>query len=295
MTYYIAIDIGGTKVKCCILSETGEVNEILNVDTPQGATGKEVIVFLKKLIEGLWHEKIAGIGISTLGIVDEDQGIVVGACNNFPGLLKVRLKQELAQCFQRPVVVMNDVNAAALGEAFFGAGKALNCFYCLTLGTGIGGALVVNKKVFRGAHGMAGEAGYLWNGRQPSYEQLASVKAFLEAVYEKDEPISGVEIFDSIINGETKYRTQFKQWIEYVAAGIKDIIYIIDPGVFIIGGGVSERGKFLTDCIQESLDNQLMPEFKSKSKVIPAERFNTANLLGSITALLGENKAYHNR
>jgi len=290
MKYYMAIDIGGTKIKYCILNEAGEVNEILDVDTPRSATGEEVIVFLKELIEGLWHERIAGIGISTLGIVDEEQGIVVGACDNFPGLLKVRLKQELSLYFQRPVAVMNDVNAAALGEAFFGAGKALNCFYCLTLGTGIGGALVVNKKVYLGAHGMAGEAGYLWNGRQQSYEELASVKAFLEAVWERDKPISGVEIFDSIENGEIMYRTQFQQWVDHVAAGVKDIIYIIDPGVFIIGGGVSERGRFLTDYIQKSLDDQLMPDFKSKSKVIPAAHFNTANLLGAITALLGDCK-----
>ncbi|MCP1102709.1 glucokinase [Aequitasia blattaphilus] len=282
MKCYVAIDIGGTKIKYCRVNEAGETSEVSSADTPHDVTGGQVISFLQSIVEKVWIEGVEGIGISTLGIVDEE-GRVIGACDNFPELQNLNIKKALEDLFQKPVYVMNDVNAAALGEAYFGAGKQLDTFYCLTLGTGIGGALVLNKKVYLGANGMAGEAGYLWNHENERYEEKASVKAFLEQIDEQDKGDLGLHVFDSLIKGEERYKTLFQEWIEKVSEGIKDIIYIIDPGVIIIGGGISERGRFLTDAVQESLERQIMPDFKGKTKIIPAKHYNMANLLGAIS------------
>ena len=284
MKRYIAVDIGGTSIKYGIINREGKLMSLKSIPTPDINCADGVIKFLDELIASLWNHEISGIGISTLGVVDEERGMVVGACDNFPGLLGLGLKEKLKRRFRVSVSVMNDVNAAALGEAYFGAGKGLDTFYCITLGTGIGGAFIIQKKIHQGANGMAGEVGYLWKmPAEQGYEEKASMKAFLKA---SATDLDGIEVLQKVIDNDEKFLEYFNQWVQIVAQGIKDIIYILDPGTIIIGGGVSARGTFLTDRIQQVLEDIIVDEFKNKTKVLPATHSNMSNLLGAITPFL---------
>lgn len=285
---YLALDIGGTKIKLGLVDKKGNISQLKTIETPNKLKKEEVADFLVRIVEEAIEPDVAisGIGISTLGIVDEGRGMVIGACDNFKGLLNAPLKEHLGKKFKIPVLVMNDVNAAAMGEAYFGAGKDLDLFYCLTLGTGIGGTLVINRKVFKGKNKIAGEVGYLWSSNGDNYEQEASVKAFLDKASFPQNEVTGIEFFQKAENGEKFYLDQYTEWTAKVAKGLTDIIYILDPGTIIIGGGVSERGEFLTRYIEDSVNQQIHSDYKGKTNIIPAKNSNMANLLGAITGFL---------
>lgn len=283
---YIAIDIGGSQIKSGIVSASGEIRNRASVETPKNAESSVLLQLLQKIIVQQRTENTGGIGISTLGAVDNNLGMVVGACSNLPSICNIPLKEHLEHTFHVPVSVRNDVDAAALGEAYYGAGKGLDQFYCLTLGTGIGGAYVVNRQIFRGANGLAGEIGYIHQTYGGCYEDSASVSAFLRMCHANGEQrTSGHEIFTSAINGEAN-QSVYKEWIQNIASGICEIIYILDPGTVIIGGGVSCHGSRLCDPIQDAVNARLLPDFAGRTKVIAAVAGNNANLLGAVVGLL---------
>lgn len=278
---YISVDIGGTGIKCGRVLSGGIMEDRIQRDTPEG-TGEELLGLLADMIGTLMTKETAGIGISTLGSVDEKRGMVTGACENLPQLRLLPLKEALEARFGLPVWVRNDVNAAALGEAFFGAGRGLPQFYCLTLGTGIGGAFVVGNRVLTGANGQAGEIGYLHRTETGCYEERASVRAFLRRCQVGgDDRTDGVEVFQEALSGG-RNRDLFQDWLRQVARGICEVVYLLDPGTVVIGGGVSAYGDMLCQPLGKMVDELLLPDFRGRTKVIAAATGNNANLLGAV-------------
>ena len=279
---YISVDIGGTGIKCGRVLSGGIIEDRIQRDTPEG-TGEELLDLLADMIGTLMTKETAGIGIAALGSVDEKRGMVTGACENLPQLRLLPLKEMLEARFGLPVWVRNDVNAAALGEAFFGAGRGLSQFYCLTLGTGIGGALVVGNRVLSGANGQAGEIGYLHRTEAGCYEERASVRAFLRHCQAcGDDRTDGVEVFQEALSGG-KNRDIFQAWLRQVARGICEVVYLLDPGTVVIGGGVSAYGDLLCQPLTEMVDELLLPDFRGGTKVVVAAATgNNANLLGAV-------------
>lgn len=280
----LAIDIGGTNIKCAAVHSDGTIHNHKITATPRQLPSEELQEFFYKLVEDHLEEDVVGIGISTLGVVDEEKGIVTGACNNLRAIEGLPLKAMLERRFKLPVKIMNDVNAAAIGEGFCGAGKELQQFFCITLGTGIGGAFVYQKKVLPGVNGLSGEIGYLMGQDGENYEERASVKRLLKE-YEKRAEAEGVDL-DMIEDKEARYPDIFSKWIEQVAKGLCEIIFILDPGTIIVGGGISKRGSMLTDCIRTALDARLPSDFRGKTRVIPAKTGNAACLIGTATCFL---------
>lgn len=278
---YISVDIGGTGIKCGRVLSGGILEEHIQRDTPEG-TGEELLGLLADMIGSLMTEETAGIGISALGSVDEKRGMVTGACENLPQLRLLPLKEAMEVRFGLPVWVRNDVNAAALGEAFFGAGRGLSQFYCLTLGTGIGGAFVVGDRVLTGANGQAGEIGYLHRTETGCYEERASVRAFLRRCHASgDSRTDGVEVFREALSGG-RNGDLFRDWLRQVASGICEVVYLLDPGTVVIGGGVSAHGEMLCQPLEKMVDELLLPDFRGRTKVIAAAAGNHANLLGAV-------------
>lgn len=283
---YIAIDIGGSQIKSGIVDTNGEIRNRNSVETPKDADPAALLQLLHEIVSQQQTEATAGIGISTLGAVDGKRGMVVGACSNLPGIYGLPLKESLEQAFHVPVSVRNDVDAAALGEAFYGAGKGLEQFYCLTLGTGIGGAFVFKGQVLSGANGLAGEIGYIHRAHGGCYEDRASVSAFLRMCRENGETrTSGRAIFASAMAGEANAEL-YAAWIRNIASGICEIIYTLDPGTVIIGGGVSCHGSLLCDPIQAAVEQRLLPDFRGKTRIMAAAAGNNANLLGATVGFL---------
>ncbi len=287
MKQYIAVDIGGTNIKYGTVSQNGEVLSSLSKETSAFKEGNELLNFLSDIAESLRNGETAGIGIATLGAVDEKKGRVIGMCDNYPVIKDLPLADHLRKTTHLPVSVMNDVNTTALGEAGFGAGKDLDTFFCMTLGTGIGGAYVHNKEVISGTHGIAGEIGYLWSGKGECYENLASARRFSEECARLGNHEEKALL--PALNGEPVYAELLDRWIRDVALGIADVIYILDPGTFIIGGAVSETGKPFTDRIEKSLEEILYPDFRGKTRILPAKNGNFSNMLGAIYPFISKN------
>lgn len=284
MKQYVTIDIGGTNIKYGIVSQSGEILSCHETDTPVACSGATLLTKITSIVEEMNDEKNSGIGIATLGAVSPDKGMVIGMCDNLPVLAGLPIKEHLTEKFKLPVSIMNDVNATALGEAGFGAGKGLKSFYCITLGTGIGGAYVYDGRVVEGAHGVAGEIGYLWDDTGENYESLASAKRFSE----ESKLIGNHEdkMLEPALRGDSRYAELLEKWSMNVARGIADMVYLLDPGTVIIGGAVSDLGTLLTDKISLQLNKIIRSDYKGKTTIIPAMNGNASNMLGAIYPFL---------
>lgn len=280
---YLAFDVGGTTIKYSVidselnLSKEGKVYTNHNIDNHILKTLKEVTKEIQADIE------LAGIGVSTAGIVAAD-GSIQYAGPTIPNYVNTPLKLALVDQSKLPVNVMNDVDAAMLGEIYAEKIDSED-IYCVALGTGIGGAHYLNAKIVGGAHGKANSIGYTLYDSETgtSYEQRASTLVLEGKLAEYD--ISVVEAFAKARENEEPYVGLIKQWALEVAKGLAEIIVLFDPEYLIIGGAVSAQGAFLIDLLNEALAI-LLPNNFNQTTLKVAVHGNTAQLIGAIVPFL---------
>ncbi|MCL2721146.1 MAG: ROK family protein [Treponema sp.] len=277
----VALDIGGTLIKSGII-DNGELT--LKIKTPANAHlgGPYIIETAKKIISG--YRDFNGIGISTAGQVDSDQGLIRYANQNILDYTGMRIQEILQKEFNVPVAVENDVNAVAVGEAVYGAGlnEENKTFLCLTYGTGIGGAIVFNGEVFKGASFSAGEFGHIIThgstDEKGYYEKYASVNTLIKNVLEVMPGLdSGKKIFAKIDNPAIKEIVD--SWITEILYGLASLIHVFNPSLVILGGGVMQNNYIIKE-IQERINNFIMPSF-TDVKIIQAVLGNEAGLWGA--------------
>lgn len=287
MKIFAALDIGGTFIKYGTVREKGEVVTRFETPTEAHKGAAELMDRICGIIDSLLKNNadIAGIGISTAGIVDSGSGTIVYANDNFPGYAGVNIKGTLEKKFRLPVLVNNDVNSAALAELWVGAARGRNSFFCMTVGTGIGGAIVIDEKLFRGSNFMAAEVGYFnKKGRGEYYENRASVTALIDMVKKELGPAGatdGVSIFNNINAGAAQYLEIFERWTDELSAGIANVICMFDPGLVLIGGGVS-RQKIFIDAVRRKIKDLLPPVFVEGTVINAAGCGNDAGMIGSV-------------
>lgn len=281
-----ALDIGGTSIKAGIW-EDGILKDIKECDTNAKAGGRAVIEKAITILRE--YEGFDRIGISTAGQVNSKEGSIRYANENIPGYTGMRVKSILEETFHVPVAVENDVNAAAIGEAAYGAGREFEDFLCLTYGTGVGGAIIINKKIHTGDEFSAGEFGGILihpevrkEGDYFSgcYERYASTTALVERAKSYDSSLTnGRKIFERL--DETPIKNIVDEWIKEIMYGLISLIHIFNPSCIVLGGGIMGQ-TYVVEKLEEMLYTNIMPSFR-KVVLRKAELGNTAGLLGAVS------------
>ncbi len=281
----LAFDIGGTEIKYAFCDESFNLTEKNSIPTNAHEGGKRIIERIVEIIKS--SSGVDRVGISTAGQVDSVKGEIVFATDSIPGYTGTKIKEIIEAETGIPAAVENDVNSAALGEAIFGAAKGCSDFICLTYGTGIGGAIYLNGKLFTGSSFSAGEFGHIIThaggkkctcGGEGCYEAYASAGALVRNVAEKlGKKMNGREIFANFDNPEI--RLLIDEWIDEIVIGLKSLVYIFNPSLIVAGGGIMNEA-YITDEINKRMQKELMASYRNV-KIVKALMGNDANKLGA--------------
>lgn len=308
MAYSIGVDVGGTKVLGGVVNEHGTVLAHARRDTPrQGGTALTQAI-ADVALELMKDFEVESVGISAAGFVSSDRKTML-ATPNIAGWNGVNLDKELGALIGLPLVIENDANAAAWGEARFGAGVNEHHLMMLTIGTGIGGGVVVNGQLYRGAFGIAAEFGHMrvvpdghlcGCGARGCFEQYASGNALLrharEAISASPEVarnllalgdgtvagLTGKHITDAARQGDAVALAAFNTTAQWLGAGIASLSVVLDPACVIIGGGVIDAGEILLAPTRAAVERNMPFAGKHPSpRIIAAELGNEAGLVGA--------------
>jgi len=307
VSYTIGIDVGGTKVLGGVVDESGKILIDARRDTPRegGSALTQTIADVAR--ELMASYSVESVGISAAGFVSSDRKTML-ATPNIAGWNGVDLVAQLTALLGLPVVIENDANAAAWGEAAFGAGRGHDHLLIVTVGTGIGGGIVVNGNLYRGGFGTAAEIGHMrvvpeghlcGCGARGCFEQYASGSALMrharEAISATPElarnllalgngtldGLTGKHITEAAQSGDPVALAAFNTTAHFLGAGIASLCVILDPTRVVIGGGVVEAGEILLAPTRESMTRHMPFAGKhSYPDIVPAELGNEAGLVG---------------
>lgn len=308
MAYSIGVDVGGTKVLGGVVNEHGTVLAHARRDTPRQGGAALTQAIADVALELMKDFEVESVGISAAGFVSSDRKTML-ATPNIAGWNGVNLDKELGTLIGLPLVIENDANAAAWGEARFGAGVNEHHLMMLTIGTGIGGGVVVNGALYRGAFGIAAEFGHMrvvpdghlcGCGARGCFEQYASGNALLrharEAISASPEVarnllalgdgtvagLTGKHITDAARQGDAVALAAFNTTAQWLGAGIASLSVVLDPACVVIGGGVIDAGEILLGPTRAAVERNMPFSGKHPSpRIIAAELGNEAGLVGA--------------
>ncbi len=314
--YVIGVDLGGTSIKFGIVSHSGKLIKKYSMKTNAEKGPKTVIENIKKGIQLFIKDKkykIEGIGIGCPGVVTPRTGIVENP-PNLPGWNRVNVGSIISQEFKKQVFVDNDANTAAIGEFIFGNGKRYNSFIMVTLGTGVGGGIIIDKKIYHGEKGAAGEIGHIsidYNGPKCNCGSYGCIEAY-----------AGNQYLRERVRNELKNHPESEMWkliendlskvsprnIQYAAelgdvyaksvitelgvrlgSAFASLCNVLDINVFIVGGGLAGFGKPLFDSIEKTTIKRVLAPIKSRVKVLPARLKNDAGIKGASALVFHRN------
>lgn len=294
MKNFICIDIGGTSIKYGILDENGKIINKDSMDTEalkKGGVGilEKIKFIIKKYIKDY---KIEGVCISTAGMVDPKEGKILFALEHLiPGYTGVEIKKEVEKEFNIRCEVENDVNCAGLGETWIGAGKGSSSSACITIGTGIGGCVILNNNLVPGFSNSAGEIGYM-NVNGENFQDIASTNSLIKKVAKIKnidiEDINGKIIFEMAKNKDEDCLKEIDYMIKSLAIGIANICYVINPEIVILGGGIMAQEEFLKPKLKRALKETLTERVYNNTKIEFAKRQNDAGMIGALYNFLNK-------
>ena len=305
------IDIGGTTIKLAFLTEQGEIITKWEIPTNKADAGKGIFADIKKAVTDkleeleIPYESLKSVGVGAPGPVDQEKGLLGGAVNigwgdNFP------LRDLVEEALGVPAVIENDANVAALGEMWKGAGSGAKNLICVTLGTGVGGGVIVGGDIIHGANGAAGEIGHITSVPQGGYmcncgksgclETVASATGIVRsakdnlAVYEGDSvlkeklyangDLSAKDIFDAAKAGDDLAKETVAELADHLGIALADIVGIFNPERIVIGGGVSKAGDFLISELEQAFTRYVFKPSAS-TNIVLAQLGNDAGIVGA--------------
>jgi glucokinase len=312
--YIVGIDLGGTKIAGALSDKNGNILYMKTIETLAAEGSDNVMARIIWLINHVLSEHniskndVIGIGIASPGPLNSEEGIIIETPNlpfkNFP------LKSAVENATGIKTFIDNDANAAALGEFLFGAGKGVENLIYITVSTGIGGGIIINKKLYRGKTGNAGELGHMTVephgprcncGNYGCLEVMASGTAIARVAGERlqrfekyygekslllsYENISSKEVFECASRGDKLALEVVDYTSNYLGIGIASFINIFDPEMIVIGGGVSKVGDMLFDRIRKIALERSFDVMSSTVKIVPASLGSDAGLVGALAII----------
>ena len=288
----IGVDLGGTKIAAALAKTDGKIVTDLTIPTEAQKGKKHVLENLKKAIFTLArgnHAKIDCIGIGVPGPILYDKGIVIQP-PNLPGWNRVNLKKLIEKEFKVPVHIDNDANCAALAEARFGAGKHARHFIYITISTGIGGGIIIDRKLYRGMIGAAGEFGHMiidskgytcGCGNVGCLEALGSGTAI-----KKRSGMDAISVELAARQGDKKMQEVIAETAHYLAIGISNLVNIFNPEMVVLGGGVSKMRELLLNPIRKEFKQYALKLTAQNVKIVQAKLGSESGVLGAVALCL---------
>ncbi|SDS69489.1 glucokinase [Paenibacillaceae bacterium GAS479] len=311
-TIYVGADIGGTTIKVGVCSAVGDLLQTYEgpTEASQGADRivDNIVKYVHHVVEtsGYAWEQVGGVGVGIAGFLDIPNGIV--KFSNNLNIRNVPLKQQLGEKLGVTVKVNNDANVAALGEAWAGAGRGIANCVCYTLGTGVGGGVIVNGRIYEGFGGMAGELGHMaivpdleaiqcTCGMTGCLETVSSATGIIrmakDAVERGDKTslslvpdIMAKEVIDAAKAGDEVAARIVNRAAYYLGRSMAATAVILNPQRFIIGGGVAKAGDFLFDQIREVFAKYTQEQAKEGVEIVAATLGNNAGVVGAAGLIL---------
>ena len=312
MQYCFGVDVGGTTVKMGLFTNAGELMDKWEIPTRTQENGSHILPDIAESINAKLIEKkidkseVLGMGIGVPGPVTDD-GVVLQCVNLYWG--RVDVASKMKELTGLTVKVGNDANVAALGEAWMGGGKGFSDVIMVTLGTGVGGGIILNGSIVTGTKGAAGEIGHMLVnyeetdscncGKKGCLEQYASatgiVKETKRLLASCDTPsalrdlkeLTAKDVFDLAKTGDELAEQSVQQLCRYLAIACSHVSAVVDPQVFVIGGGVSKAGTIITENVSKYYDGYVMMALRNKEFRL-AELGNDAGIYGSAKLALGK-------
>ena len=281
----IGVDLGGSAIKLGRFDQQGACLQSLTIATPQPASPQAVLQAIVEAIAQIDPEqKSVAIGVGTPGPADA-AGRIARVAINLAGWQDIPLADWLEAATGKPTVLANDANCAGLGEYWLGAGNRFQDVIVLTLGTGVGGAVILNGKLFVGRDGSAGELGLITlnpdgpdcnSGNAGSLEQYTSVRAIRRRT-----GLEPHELGDRAEAGDAEAIAFWQAYGRDLGAGLASLIYVLTPEAVIIGGGISASAKFFFPAVQAEIDRRVLASSRAGLQLLPAELGNQAGIVGA--------------
>ncbi len=307
--YNIGIDLGGTNIAVGIVTKEGKIVKKTSVPTGSHCPFEEIFQDMADCIHkllsetGIQESEIESIGIGTPGCLDTQKGMLIFAGNFKYGKL-VNYRELMKKHFNIPVYIGNDANVAALAEAKVGAAKGVDTCVMVTLGTGVGGGIIIDGKIYEGHLTAAGELGHIvlihngeqcTCGRKGCWEAYASVTALIrqtkaamianpDSIMNETpmDKVNGRTSFDAARKGDKAALNVVSKYQEYIADGLANLINVLCPEIIVVGGGICKEGDYLLGPVNEMMQKRvfgsgLLPE----RKMVVAELGNDAGIIGA--------------
>lgn len=303
----LAADLGGTHLRVATVDRNGKVSHRLMQPTPQAEDPDEIVRTLINAVHECERQSasldnsISAFSVVVPGTVNIQEGLVVTA-PNLPCLEGFRLGPALASELERPVLLENDANAAALGEMWRGAGRGHQAIICLTLGTGVGGGIILDGKLWRGADGSAGEIGHIGVdpfagvachcGSQGCLEVYASATAIVRmtremrlryprSILQNREDLTSGKVYEAGREGDELALEVFRRMGVYLGIGLASLINLLNPEVIVIGGGLSNGWDLFEKPMNQQIIKRAFAIPAERARIIRAECGDDAGLLGA--------------
>jgi glucokinase len=305
----IGVDLGGTNLRTALLTSDGDILDKSKEATHVSEGWNNVVV---RIVDNIAQQRehavkraldVLAIGVGAPGVIQMDTGVVEKS-PNFPDWNNIPLRSELEKALHVPVFIENDANAAALGEQWRGAGRGVNNMILLTLGTGVGGGIVLNNKIFHGADGMAGELGHMTlvpDGRPCScgnigcLEMYASARGIIQSYQEeqiKSAPsgalpaMTSEEIYQAARAGDPIARRVMKEMGRILGIGMANLINIFNPEMIVIGGGVKDAWNLFIDATRDEIMKRAFSGPARRTRIVPSLLGDDAGMVGAAAAAL---------